>query len=217
MEGMHTHYEMGGPRGGHGHPRRGGPHRGGPHRRGPRGGFGEGFGPGGPFGPGASFGRGRGRGGRGRRGDVRAAILLLLEGDAMHGYELIQQINDRSNGIWKPSPGSIYPALAQLEDEGLVLIEKVAGRKTARLTEAGTTYVEEHRDELGDPWADVSADVGDQAMDLRSLVGQLMGAAGQVAAVGTAAQAKQAGEILTEARKSLYRILAEDDAAESTD
>lgn len=180
------------------------------HRHGPRPGFG-GPGVGGPgFGPGPGFGRGRGRGGRGRRGDVRAAILLLLDDRPMHGYELIQQIRERSNDVWRPSPGSIYPALSQLEDEGLLDIEKVAGRKTATLTNAGAEYVRDHRDELGDPWAAVNAGVGDQAIDLRDLVGQLMGAAGQVAMVGTPEQARRAGEVLTEARRALYRILAED-------
>ncbi|GAB4585310.1 hypothetical protein Ntsu_31420 [Nocardia sp. IFM 10818] len=186
----------------------------GPHRHGHGRGFGPDFGPGGfgpGFGPGPHFGRGRGRGGRGRRGDVRAAILLLLQEKPMHGYELIQQIRERSQDVWRPSPGSIYPALAQLEDEGLVLIEKVSGRKTAKLTEAGTAYVEEHRTDLGDPWQDVKDGVGDQALDLRGLVGQLMGAVAQVASVGTAAQAEKAAEVLTEARRSLYRILAEDD------
>lgn len=132
----------------------------------------------------------------------------------MHGYELIQQIRERSDDIWRPSPGSIYPALAQLEDEGLVLIEKVAGRKTAKLTETGTEYVTAHRDELGDPWAEVKQDVGAQAMDLRALVGQLMGAVAQVAAAGTPQQAARAAELLTETRKSLYRILAEDETPE---
>ncbi|MBF6180984.1 Transcriptional regulator YqjI [Nocardia otitidiscaviarum] len=205
------------------HPRMGrGPHGGpgGPHRHGHGRGFGDfgpGFGPGGfgpGFGPGPHFGRGRGRGGRGRRGDVRAAILLLLQERPMHGYELIQQIRERSEDVWRPSPGSIYPALAQLEDEGLVIIEKVSGRKTAKLTEAGTAYVEEHRSDLGDPWQEVKDGVGDQTLDLRGLVGQLMGAVAQVAAVGTPAQAAKAAEVLTEARKSLYRILAEDDTPE---
>ncbi|WP_405138494.1 PadR family transcriptional regulator [Nocardia sp. NBC_01388] len=189
----------------------------GPHRHGHGRGFGPDFGPGG-FGPGGfsagPLGRGRGRGGRGRRGDVRAAILLLLEDRPMHGYELIQQIRERSQDVWRPSPGSIYPALAQLEDEGLVIIEKVAGRKTAKLTEAGTAYLEENRADLGDPWQDVKDGVGDQALDLRGLIGQLMGAVAQVASVGTPEQAAKAAEILTEARRSLYRILAEDDTPE---
>ncbi|MEU0540584.1 PadR family transcriptional regulator [Nocardia sp. NPDC005978] len=200
-----------------GGPRGQGPREHGPHRHGGhgRGGFGPDFGPGG-FGPGGGphFGRGRGRGGRGRRGDVRAAILLLLQDRPMHGYELIQQIRERSEDVWRPSPGSIYPALAQLEDEGLVLIEKVAGRKTAKLTESGTEYLEANRAELGDPWQEVKDGVGDQALDLRGLIGQLMGAVAQVAAVGTPAQAAKAAEVLTEARRSLYRILAEDDTPE---
>lgn len=191
-----------------------GPDRFGPDRfgHGRRRGFGPEFGPGfgRGFGPDAHFGRGRGRGGRGRRGDVRAAILLLLEEQPMHGYELILQIKLRSEDVWRPSPGSIYPALAQLEDEGLVVIEKVAGRKTAKLTEAGTAYVEANRNDLGDPWADVKGDVGAQELDLRGLIGPLMGAVAQVASVGTPEQAGQAAEILTEARRALYRILAED-------
>lgn len=181
------------------------------HRRGR---FGPDGGPGPGFGPGAQFGRGRGRGGRGRRGDVRAAILLLIAEEPMHGYELIQQIVERSGGVWKPSPGSIYPALSQLEDEGLVIIEKVAGRKTAKLTEEGVAYVEEHRADLGAPWDDVRLSVGEPEQDLRELIGQLMGAAGQVAAVGTPAQVKAAADVLVEARKSLYRVLAGDDADE---
>jgi len=184
-----------------------------PHDRG----FGPDFGRfGGDFGPGAGrgFARGRGRGGRGRRGDVRAAILLLLQERPMHGYELIQQIRERSGDVWRPSPGSIYPALSQLEDEGLVIIEKVSGRKTAKLTESGVAYVEAQREELGDPWQEVRDGVGDQALDLRELVGQLMGAVAQVARAGTAEQAAKAAEVLTEARRSLYRILADDDAAE---
>lgn len=210
----HPRMRRGGPRGPRGEfGGRGdfGPHRHG-HGRGFGPDFGPGFGPGGGFGPG--FGRGRGRGGRGRRGDVRAAILLLLQERPMHGYELIQQIREKSQDVWRPSPGSIYPALAQLEDEGLVIIEKVSGRKTAKLTESGVEYVEANKAELGDPWQDVKDGVGDQALDLRGLIGQLMGAAAQVAAVGTPEQAAKAAEVLTEARRSLYRILAEDDTPE---
>lgn len=202
----HGPRERGRGRRGHGERNRHGD--GGPFGRG-REGMRPAFGPGG-FGPNGDFGRGRGRGGRGRRGDVRAAILLLLEERPMHGYELIQQIAAKSNGTWKPSPGSIYPALSQLEDEGLVLIDKVAGRKTAALTDEGRTHVDAHRGDLGSPWGDVAESVGVDARDLRALIGQLMGAAGQVAGVGTPAQVEQAAEILTEARRSLYRILADD-------
>lgn len=196
---------------GHGDGARGGAgRRGGPF---PRAGFGGGFG--GGFGPGGDLGRGRGRGGRGRRGDVRAAILLLLSESPMHGYELIQQIIAKSEGAWKPSPGSIYPALSQLEDEGLVLIDKIGGRKTARLTDDGVTYVAEHRADLGSPWDDVRGSVGGDAIDLRGLIGLLMGAAGQVAAVGTPEQVEAAGGVIDDARRKLYRILAEDESGDS--
>jgi len=137
-------------------------------------------------------------------------VLLLLGEQPMHGYELIQRIAERSNGVWKPSPGSIYPALSQLEDEGFVLIEKVDGRKTARLTDAGVTYVEEHRDELGNPWDEIRASVGRPAQELRGLMNQLTGAVRQVASVGTIDQARAAGEVLTEAKRAIYRILADE-------
>ena len=132
----------------------------------------------------------------------------------MHGYELIQQIRERSGDVWRPSPGSIYPALSQLEDEELVIIEKVSGRKTAKLTESGVEYVQAHREELGDPWQEVRDGVGDQALDLRELVGGLLGAVAQVARAGSPEQAAKAAEVLTEARRSLYRILADDPADE---
>jgi DNA-binding PadR family transcriptional regulator len=191
--------------------------------RGRRGGFGTdfepgfaggmppGFGPG--FGPRGGFGRRGGgrRGGRGGRGDVRAAVLLLLESEPMHGYELIQRIQDKTGGLWVPSPGSIYPALQQLEDEGLVAFERVDGRKTATLTDTGKQYVEEHRAELGAPWDDVSGGVSGEARELRQLIAALMGAVHTVSHVGTKEQVSQASEVLVQARKSLYRILAEDE------
>jgi DNA-binding PadR family transcriptional regulator len=141
---------------------------------------------------------------------VRAAILLLLEAEPMHGYELIQRIQDKSGGVWVPSPGSIYPALQQLEDEGLVAFDRVDGRKTATLTDAGKAYVEEHRPELGSPWDDVSGGVSSGAREFREGIGALMGAVHTISHVGTREQVDQAAAVLAEARKSLYRILAED-------
>jgi DNA-binding PadR family transcriptional regulator len=188
------------------------PHRGGfgtEHERGFGGGMGPGFGPG--FGPRGSRRGGGRRGGRGGRGDVRAAVLLLLEAEPMHGYELIQRIQDKTGGLWVPSPGSIYPALQQLEDEGFVAFDRVEGRKTATLTDTGKAYVEEHRAELGSPWDDVSGGVSGEARELRQLIGALMGAVHTVSQVGTKEQVNQASDVLVQARKSLYRILAEDE------
>jgi len=152
--------------------------------------------------------RGRRRGGRG--GDVRAAALLLLAEQPRHGYDLIQEIGERSDGTWTPSPGSIYPVLQQLEDEGLVEFERVDGRKTASLTAGGRTYVEEHRDELGTPWEQPDGPQRtDEARQLARSLKSFLQAWKQVAAQGTPEQQSAAAEALDDARKALYRILSE--------
>jgi DNA-binding PadR family transcriptional regulator len=156
---------------------------------------------GGPGGP-----RGRGRG-RARRGDVRAAMLLLLEAEPQNGYQLIQEIERRTDGLWKPSPGSVYPALQQLEDEGLVRAVEAEGRRAYELTEEGRQYVDGNRDELGDPFAAVRGGMDEGVMDLRGLIPQVAAAALQVAAAGHTDEARK---ILTDARRALYTVLAED-------
>jgi DNA-binding PadR family transcriptional regulator len=189
-------------------------------RHGPGGGRGPG-GYGGPGGHGAWGGFGgpgfgpRGRRRRMRRGDVRAALLVLLDEQPLNGYGLMQEIERRSGGAWRPSPGSVYPALAQLEDEGLVRADEEQGRKLYRLTEEGTRHVAEHRDELGEPWATLAEGVGEGRLELRGLVGQLAAAVMQVAAAGDDAQVARAKELLAETRRGLYRILAEDDPADA--
>jgi DNA-binding PadR family transcriptional regulator len=159
------------------------------------------------FGPGAG-GRGGPRGrGRARRGDVRAAMLILLEGEPQNGYQLIQEIERRTEGLWKPSPGSVYPALQQLEDEGLVAPNEGAGRRAYELTEQGREYVEANREELGDPFAAVRGGMDEGVMDLRGLMFQVGAAAMQVSAAGHTDDARR---ILTDTRRALYSILAED-------
>ncbi|MBN8867862.1 MAG: PadR family transcriptional regulator [Solirubrobacterales bacterium] len=166
-----------------------GPGRGGPHGRGP----------------------GRpGRGRRARRGDIRQAILLLLEEEPRNGYGLMQEVEDRSGGIWRPSPGSVYPALSQLEDEGLVEMSEAEGRKDFSLTDAGRTWVEEHREEIGTPWDQAGRGAPRELGSLRKSTQALAMAARQLAHTGTPAQLKEAGEILDEARRKLYGILASD-------
>ncbi len=162
------------------------------------------------FGPGGFGGRG-GRRRRMRRGDVRAALLVLLAEEPRNGYGLMQEIEQRSEGAWRPSPGSVYPALAQLEDEGLVSAGEVEGRKAYTLTDAGRTYVEEHREELGEPWKQAGEHVGEERLELRGLLWQLGSAAMQVATAGNDAQVAQARDILKDARRSLYRLLADDE------
>jgi DNA-binding PadR family transcriptional regulator len=160
---------------------------------------------GGP-GRGGPWGRGGGRGRR-RRGDVRAALLLLLTEEARNGYQLIQEIERRTDGFWKPSPGSVYPALQQLEDEGLVRAEEREGRRAYLLTDEGRAYVEANGEELGDPFADVKGDVDEDVVDLRQAMASTAAAVMQVAGAGHSDKAR---EILVEARRKLYKILADD-------
>lgn len=175
-----------------------------------------GFGPG-PGGPGGPWGRGRGR--RARRGDIRAAILLLLAEEPRNGYGLMQEIEERSGGVWRPSPGSVYPALSQLEDEGLVRATEHEGRKSFALTDEGTAHVEANRERYGTPWETVGEGASDELHELRRAAQALAIAAVQVAQTGTKDQLGEAKAILEEARRRLYRLLAgdapsDDDAAE---
>ncbi|MGH3460014.1 MAG: PadR family transcriptional regulator [Kribbellaceae bacterium] len=155
----------------------------------------------------------RGRRGRAARGDVRTAVLLLLAEEPMHGYQLMRAIADRSGGRWTPSPGAIYPTISQLEDEGLVKVTADAGRKLVTLTDAGRAHVAES----GDSWVDPLAgyDLAKPDVDLRGLLDQLHGAVRQVGRAGTDQQRTAAAGILTEARRSLYLLLA--DGPEATD
>ena len=144
-----------------------------------------------------------------RRGDTRAAALVLLAEQPYNGYGLMQEIERRSEGVWRPSPGSMYPALAQLEDEGLIASEERDGSKQFTLTDAGRAHVEENKEQLGEPWAGLGDEVGEGRLELRALLGQLAAAAMQVSAAGDDSQVEQARQILVDARKALYRLLAE--------
>lgn len=189
----------------------------------------DGFGPGwdGPVGPppwiaqmfgpqwGAQWGgHGGGRGSRGRprarRGDVRSAILDVLGSapEPINGYQVIQQIAERSQGAWKPSPGSVYPTIAQLQDEGLIE-DAPTGRKTLQLTEAGRDHVRDHADELAAVWQPFDVEGPEDAADLKQVIGQTVGAIIQLTSTGTPDQRAKAIEILADTRRRLYGVLAE--------
>jgi DNA-binding PadR family transcriptional regulator len=192
--------------------RRGGRGPGGP---GGFGGFGGGrggpFGPGG-FGPGGpgGFGFGFRRGPRARRGDIRAAILALLKETPRNGYQIMQELKERSHGMWNPSPGSVYPSLQQLQDEKLIVEEEGSGGRVFALTSRGKTYVEEHADETAAPWDAMSdAAGGDDFLEVLQLAKQLMGAAMQVTQAGNPEQVGKAKKLLAATRRSLYAILAQ--------
>jgi DNA-binding PadR family transcriptional regulator len=150
-------------------------------------------------------GRGRGRG-RAQRGDVRTAILLLLADEPMHGYQIMQAMSDRSGGAWHPSPGAIYPTIAQLEDEGLVTTREEGGRRLVTLTSEGRSYLEERSARLGDPFTDFAG--APNRPDLREPVHQLHAAVRQIEVGGSEAQLEAAERVLAQARRSLYLILA---------
>jgi DNA-binding PadR family transcriptional regulator len=151
------------------------------------------------------------RGPKVRRGDVRAAILDMLKDEPMNGYQLISQIAERSGGAWKPSPGSVYPTIQQLEDEGLVEADDERGRRTLRLTEEGRRYVEERAVEMAETWAPFGEQRqanGDEYANLKPEIGQVMAAVWQIVTTGTDRQRREAINILIETRRKLYGLLA---------
>jgi DNA-binding PadR family transcriptional regulator len=181
------------------------------------------------FGP--RGGPGRMRGGRGRpeggppnrgfregrfghgphigRGDVRAAVLALLADGPRHGYQIIQDVGERSGGVWRPSPGSVYPALQLLEDEGLIRAEQVDSRRVFHLTDAGQTYVAERHGELAAVWSAVTDTVDNSVVEVRDLFEQVGTALRQVLRAGSKAEVAQAAQVLVATRRQLYRILAD--------
>jgi DNA-binding PadR family transcriptional regulator len=183
------------------------------------------FGPGGPGGPG---GHGPGRGGpwtvplfggipggpggrrrRASRGDVRTAALLLLAEEPRNGYQIMQALEERSEGMWRPSPGSVYPALQQLEDEGLIRSEETEGRRLYHLTDAGRAYVADRPDDQPAPWETFADTLTDQHAETGAMMRDVGMAFVQVLHAGSEAQVAEAGKVLAETRRALYRILAD--------
>ena len=176
-------------------------------------GFGFGFGPpgGGPRGGHGHHDHGHGghRRGRGRRPNVRAAVLALLTERPMHGYEMIQELDGRTGGAWRPSPGSVYPTLQLLEDEGLIVSETGGGRRRFTLTEAGQPEAQAAAAQA--PWNEFAEDTVASWNDIRESGFAAMNALRQVMTTGTDDQRARAVEVLDETRRKLYAILAESD------
>ena len=143
------------------------------------------------------------------RGDVRAAILALLAEGPMHGYQIIHEIEERSGGAWKPSPGSVYPTLQLLADEGIIRAEESNGRKTYSLTDEGRQAADAAPDAKA-PWEMPGAREGSRAGALPKAGIELAQAAAQVGRSGNPEQVKEAVSVLDEARRKLYSILAQD-------
>jgi DNA-binding PadR family transcriptional regulator len=184
---------------GPGHPRGHRRHR---HGRGEFGGF--------PFGPG--FGPGWGpRGGwrKARRGDIRTAALLLFAEEPRNGYEVMQLVEERSEGVWRPSPGSVYPALAQLEDEGLIRSQELDGRKVFAITDEGRALLAQRGADRPAPWEEMSSGVGSEHAQFGKLIREVAFAYAQLARTGSPSQLAAAREVLVQSRRELYRILGD--------
>lgn len=162
------------------------------------------------------------RGPRVRRGDVRVAILAVLADGPLNGYQVIQEISERTEGSWRPSPGSVYPTISQLEDEGLVEGDEERGRRTLRLTDKGRAYLGENGDEVAEVWAPFTREHGERpgrdsdasgsGRDFASLkpeLGRVMNAVWQIITTGTDEQRRAAIGVLMDARRALYGILAD--------
>ena len=164
----------------------------------------------GPLGP-------RGRGRKARRGDIRTAALLLLAEEPRNGYQIMQEVEERSGGVWSPSPGSVYPALSQLEDEGLIRSQDSDGRRLFAITDAGTETLAKRPADAPAPWEEASDSLSGAAHDLARLFKEVAMAFAQVMRTGSETQMGSAREVLARTRKDLYRILADGGEAESGD
>ncbi len=164
--------------------------------------------------PGLSGPPGPPRGPKAGRGDVRAAILALLREGPRNGYQIMSEIEERSSGAWRPSPGAVYPALQQLADEGLIAGAESAGRRTFSLTEDGRRQVEENPDMARPAWESMAGSGTGPVPGLFAQAARLGGSIMQMAHAGTPGQVQAAEKLLEQARRSMYQILAGDFPAE---
>lgn len=133
----------------------------------------------------------------------------------MHGYQMIQELAERSGGAWTPSPGSVYPALQLLQDQGLVTAAEADGKRVFSLTPSGQEAAAA-RGEAPLPWEAAARGARGGFSQLRELLGQVIAATKQVASAGSEAQIERAADVLRTSRRELYRILAEDDTQQQS-
>jgi DNA-binding PadR family transcriptional regulator len=150
------------------------------------------------------------RGPKAGRGDVRAAILALLREEPRNGYQIMSEIEERSGGAWRPSPGAVYPALSQLADEGLIAGVESGGRRTYRLTEAGQRHIADNPETARPAWESMAEGPPGEVRGLLSQAARLAGSVTQIAHAGTPEQIRAAGELLAATRRGIYQILAGD-------
>ena len=173
--------------------------------------------PGGPGGFGGPWGwpgpPGKSPGPKAGRGDVRAAILALLREGPRNGYQIMSEIEERSGGAWRPSPGAVYPALSQLADEGLIEADEAGGKRTFRLTDEGRQYVQDHPEAARAAWESMTHEPG-EVPGLFVQAARLGGAIVQMAREGTPQQIHEAETLLEQARRTMYQILAGEENGE---
>jgi DNA-binding PadR family transcriptional regulator len=159
-------------------------------------------------GPHAHGFHGHGPWSRARRGNVRAAILAVLAEEPMHGYQIMQYLEERSGGMWRPSPGSVYPTLQLLEDQGFVKGEEVEGRRVFSLTKEGEAEAQKSKERWGAPWEGAEGGAESPRFKLRKAAFPMFAAVKQVGVTGSVEQIEKTIEILDDARKRIYRLLA---------
>ena len=153
---------------------------------------------------------GRRRGGRMQRGDIRTAVLAILAEEPGHGYDVIQRLEEKTDGAWRPSPGSVYPTLQLLEDEGLVRSVERDGKRVFEITEPGRQEAVQRIEAAGGtPW-EIALRSDGGVGDFRNAVRRLVVAATQVKQSGKQEQVDRMLEILKRARKEIYTMLAND-------
>ena len=151
------------------------------------------------------------------RGDVRAAILALLREGPRNGYQIMSEIEERSGGAWRPSPGAVYPALQLLADEGLIAGEESGGRRTFSLTEAGRRHIEDDPEAARPAWEAMAQDEPGEMPGLFAQAARLGGSIVQLAHAGTPEQIRAAERLLEQTRRQMYQILASDEPADAGD
>jgi DNA-binding PadR family transcriptional regulator len=159
-----------------------------------------------------AFGESGGRhgGGRMRRGEIRTALLAALAEGPGHGYDMMQTLEDKTGGAWRPSPGSVYPTLQLLEDEGLVHSDERDGKRVYEITEAGREEATRRIEEAGGtPW-ELAGRGGRRVGEFRVAIAPMLVAFKQILTSGTPEQVERALEIVRDARRQLYQLLAED-------
>jgi len=157
------------------------------------------------------------RGQKAGRGDVRAAILALLREGPLNGYQIMSEIEERSNGAWRPSPGAVYPALSQLADEGLIEGAESAGRRTFSLTDAGREYVEQNPEMARGAWESAAQQEAWEVPGLFAEAARLGGGIVQIAHNGSPDQVRAAERLLQRTRREVYKILAGNEDEQDSD